>query len=49
MMMRVAPCSKSQEYVESIIASGEMRKREVIQLDEDAQDQLDMFLSGGGK
>lgn len=38
---------QNQEYVESLIASGELRKREQIELNEGQQLELDMLLSGG--
>lgn len=38
---------QDQEYVESIVASAELRRREVVPLDEDTQLELDMLLSGG--
>lgn len=37
-----------QEYLESLVAAGQLRKREVVALDEDQQLELDMILSGGG-
>jgi hypothetical protein len=37
-----------QQYLESIVASGELRKREVVPMSEDQQLELDMVLSGGG-
>lgn len=36
-----------QQYLESIVASGELRKREVVPMDEEQQLELDMVLSGG--
>lgn len=38
---------QSQEYVESIIASGELRKRMHVKLDEGQQLELDLLLLGG--
>lgn len=38
---------QSQEYVESIVASGELRKRTYIKLDAGQQLELDLILSGG--
>lgn len=38
---------QSQEYVESIVASGELRKRTHIKLDAGQQLELDLILSGG--
>jgi len=37
---------QSQEYVESIVASGELRKRTHVKLDEGQQLELDLILSG---
>ncbi len=39
---------QDQQYVESIVASGQLRKREVVQMDEQQQLELDMVLSVGG-
>jgi hypothetical protein len=38
---------QGQEYIESIIAAGELRKRKIVKLDEGQQLELDLLLSGG--
>lgn len=39
---------QDQQYLESIVASGQLRKREVVPMNEDQQLELDMVLSRGG-